>query len=54
MFHEVAQKDNDDFAFRFVTLVGHLSAMKLADSAIVVRFIREQPYWLSARGNNDE
>jgi hypothetical protein len=53
MLHSTAQKDNDDFPFRFVILVGDLM-MKGPESASVVRFIREQPNWLTVRGNNDD
>jgi hypothetical protein len=53
MLHKAAQKDNDGFPFRFVILVGDLM-MKGPDSASVVRFVREQPNWLTVRGNNDD
>jgi hypothetical protein len=52
MLHRAALKDNDDFSFRFVIIVGDLT-MKGPDSARVVRFVREQPDWLAVRGNND-
>jgi hypothetical protein len=52
IFHKAAQKDNDDFSFRFVILVGDLT-MKGPESARVVRFVREKPDWLAVRGNND-
>ena len=52
MLHKAAQKNNDDFSFRFVILVGDLT-MKGPESARVVRFVREQPDWLAVRGNND-
>jgi hypothetical protein len=53
MIFEAAQKDNDDFPFRFVILVGDLT-MKGPNSTSVLRFIREQPNWLAVRGNNDD